>query len=190
MNRHALLSLLALLLCCSTSLPAQKAKTYIPWKNGKLVVSEEGRYLKHENGVPFFWLGETGWLMPQRLNRDEVSYYLNKCKDAGYNMVQVQVLNGVPSMNIYGQYSMTDGFNFKDINRKGIYGYWDHMDYIIKSAASRGIYIGMVCIWGTSRKSPNSSLVQQNHPRKLSPFCPMRIIASFMDGFELSPSHK
>lgn len=147
MNRHALLSLLALLLCCSTSLPAQKAKTYIPWKNGKLVVSEEGRYLKHENGVPFFWLGETGWLMPQRLNRDEVSYYLNKCKDAGYNMVQV--LNGVPSMNIYGQYSMTDGFNFKDINRKGIYGYWDHMDYIIKSAASRGIYIGMVCIWGT-----------------------------------------
>ena len=149
MNRHALLSLLALLLCCSTSLPAQKAKTYIPRKNGKLVVSEEGRYLKHENGVPFFWLGETGWLMPQRLNRDEVSYYLNKCKDAGYNMVQVQVLNGVPSMNIYGQYSMTDGFNFKDINRKGIYGYWDHMDYIIKSAASRGIYIGMVCIWGT-----------------------------------------
>ena len=149
MNRHALLSLLALLLCYSTSLPAQKAKTYIPWKNGKLVVSEEGRYLKHENGVPFFWLGETGWLMPQRLNRDEVSYYLNKCKDAGYNMVQVQVLNGVPSMNIYGQYSMTDGFNFKDINRKGIYGYWDHMDYIIKSAASRGIYIGMVCIWGT-----------------------------------------
>ena len=64
-------------------------------------------------------------------------------------MVQVQVLNGVPSMNIYGRYSMTDGFNFKDINRKGIYGYWDHMDYIIKSAASRGIYIGMVCIWGT-----------------------------------------
>ena len=54
MNRHALLSLLALLLCYSTSLPAQKAKTYIPWKNGKLVVSEEGRYLKHENGVPFF----------------------------------------------------------------------------------------------------------------------------------------
>ena len=149
MNRHALLSLLALLLCYSTSLPAQKAKTYIPWKNGKLVVSEEGRYLKHENGVPFFWLGETGWLMPQRLNRDEVSYYLNKCKDAGYNMVQVHgIPNGVPSMNIYGQYSMIDGFNFKDINRKGIYGYWDHMDYIIQKAEQNGIYIAMVCIWG------------------------------------------
>lgn len=59
MNRHALLSLLALLLCCSTSLPAQKAKTYIPWKNGKLVVSEEGRYLKHE--MEYL---SSGWVKP------------------------------------------------------------------------------------------------------------------------------
>ena len=149
MNRHALLSLLALLLCCSTSLPAQKAKTYIPWKNGKLVVSEEGRYLKHENGVPFFWLGETGWLMPQRLNRDEVSYYLNKCKDAGYNMVQVQVLNGVPSMNIYGQYSMTDGFNFKDINAKGFMDIGTTWTILLKVPLHGASSIGMVCIWGT-----------------------------------------
>ena len=148
MNRHALLSLLALLLCCSTSLPAQKAKTYIPWKNGKLVVSEEGRYLKHENGVPFFWLGETGWLMPQRLNRDEVSYYLNKCKDAGYNMVQVQVLNGVPSMNIYGQYSMTDGFISKISTAKGFMDIGTTWTILLKSAASRGIYIGMVWYLG------------------------------------------
>ncbi len=38
---------------CSTE---ENTKTYIPWDNGKLVVSEEGRYLKHENGAPFFWL--------------------------------------------------------------------------------------------------------------------------------------
>ena len=38
------------------------------WQTGGV---RGGRYLKHENGVPFFWLGETGWLMPQRLNRDE-----------------------------------------------------------------------------------------------------------------------
>ena len=118
MNRHALLSLLALLLCYSIPCRRRKRKRIFleEWQTGGV---RGGRYLKHENGVPFFWLGETGWLMPQRLNRDEVSYYLNKCKDAGYNMVQVQVLNGVPSMNIYGQYSMIDGFNFKDINAKG-----------------------------------------------------------------------
>ena len=44
---------------------------------------------------------------------------------------------------------MTDGYNFKNINQKGVYGYWDHMDYIIRTAAKKGLYIGMVCIWGS-----------------------------------------
>lgn len=149
MKKCIIFLLSALLMEGAVGVFAQKTKTYIPWNNGKLVVSEEGRYLKHENGTPFFWQGETGWLMPQRLNRDEVSYYLEKCKQAGYNMVQVQVLNSVPSYNVYGQASHIDGYNFKGINRKGVYGYWDHMDYIIETAASKGIYIGMVCIWGT-----------------------------------------
>lgn len=117
-------------------------------KTAKLEVSAEGRYLKHENGQPFFWLGDTGWLMPQRLNREEVAFYLDNCSRAGFNVVQVQTLNGVPSMNVYGQYSMTDGFDFSHIDKKGVYGYWDHMDYIIRTAESKGIYIGMVCIWG------------------------------------------
>lgn len=119
-----------------------------PWDNGKLVVSGENRYLKHENGTPFFWLGETGWLLPERLDRDEVSFYLRSCRDAGYNVVQVQTIDGVPAMNAYGQYSMTKGFDFEGINKIGTYGYWDHMDYIIKTAGQNGIYIGMVCIWG------------------------------------------
>ena len=69
-------------------------------------------------------------------------------KKGGYNVVQIQVIDGVPAYNIYGQMSNIDGWNFKDINRKGVYGYWDHMDYIIDQAADKGIYIGMVCIWG------------------------------------------
>lgn len=121
----------------------------LPWENGKLVVSEEGRYLKHENGTPFFWLGETGWLLPERLDRDEASFYLEQCRLRDYNVVQVQTMNQVPSYNFYGQSSLPDGFNFKNINKKGVYGYWDHLDYIIRTAEKKGIYIGMVCIWGT-----------------------------------------
>lgn len=111
-----------------------------PWQHGKLEVSSNQRYLQHSDGTPFFWLGDTGWLMPERLNRDEVSYYLGKCKDAGYNVVQVQTINGVPAYNIYGESSMEEG-------------YWQHMDYIIKTAEQNGIYIGMVCIWGGLVKS-------------------------------------
>ena len=35
-----------------------------------------------------------------------------------------------------------------EINKKGVYGYWDHMDYIISQAEKNGIYIAMVPIWG------------------------------------------
>lgn len=50
MKKFKILPFLLLLLSLSTSVAAQKKtqKTYIPWSNGKLVVSEEGRYLKHE----------------------------------------------------------------------------------------------------------------------------------------------
>ena len=98
MRKFKIFPLLLLLLTLATTTTAQKKtqKTYIPWNNGKLVVSEEGRYLKHENGTPFFWLGETGWLLPERLNRDEAEYYLEQCKRRGYNVIQVQTMNNVP----------------------------------------------------------------------------------------------
>lgn len=148
MNRLFYIAFAILLFSATLNSSAQN-KSGKPWDHGRLIVSEEGRYLKHADGTPFFWLGETGWLMPQRLDRDEVDFYLEQCKQRGYNVVQIQTLNNVPSMNFSGQWSMTDGFNFKDINKKGVYGYWDHMDFIIKAAERKGIYIGMVCVWGT-----------------------------------------
>lgn len=93
-----------LLLSFSTSTDAQQK----PWEHGRLIVSDNQRFLQHEDGAPFFWLGETAWLMPQRLNREEVSHYFQKAHEADYNVVQVQVLNGVPSYNIYGKMSSTE----------------------------------------------------------------------------------
>ena len=70
-----------------------------------LKVSENHRFLQYADGTPFFWLGDTGWLLPQRLDQYEAAGYLSRAAKAGYNVVQVQVLNGVPAMNAYGQYS-------------------------------------------------------------------------------------
>ena len=121
--------------------------------NWRLQVSDNHRYLQYADGKPFFWLGDTGWLLPERLDRAEAEYYLMKCRMAGYNVVQVQVMDGVPSYNIYGQPSLVDGWDFSGIDRKGVYGYWDHLDYIIDVARQNGIYIGMVCIWGSMVKN-------------------------------------
>ena len=88
-----------MLLLMTNSMKAQQK----PWEHGRLQVSDNQRFLQHADGTPFFWLGETAWLMPERLNREEVAYYLDKICDAGYNMTQVQVLNDVPAINVYGQ---------------------------------------------------------------------------------------
>jgi hypothetical protein len=148
MKKLSLIILLAVA-CCQLSV-AQK-----PWDNGRLKVSDNQRYLQFENGKPFFWLGETGWLLPERLDRAEAQYYLQKCRAAGYNMVQIQVLDGVPSYNIYGapSHQMQKGAERKvswtNMGQSADgYGYWDHLDYIISLAEQNGIYIGMVAIWG------------------------------------------
>ncbi len=119
-----------------------------PWSHGALRVSDNHLYLQHEDGTPFFWLGDTGWLLPQRLDRDEVEYYMRRTADAGYNVVQIQVLNGVPSFNRYGRMSHPAGWDMSQASKPGEYGYWEHLDYIVDVAESHGIYIGMVCIWG------------------------------------------
>ncbi len=114
-----------------------------PWDNGRLTVSDNQRFLMHENGTPFFWQGETGWLLPERLDRAEAEWYLQRCREEGYNVVQIQVIDGVPAINIYGQPSHP----LPTAKATG-YGYWDHLDYIVDLAQQNGIYIGMVAIWG------------------------------------------
>lgn len=124
-----------------------------PWDHGDLTVSGNAFYIQHSDGTPFFWMGDTGWLLPQRLDRDEAEMYLANCADTGFNVVQIQVLNGVPSINRYGRLSNPDGWNMSACDRPGEYGYWDHMDHIVDTAERHGIYIGMVCIWGGLVKS-------------------------------------
>lgn len=124
------------------------ASAQAPWKHGPLRVADNQRFLCHADGEPFFWLGDTGWLLPERLDRDEAAYYLKRTAQEGFNVVQIQVINAVPSFNVYGAQSHPEGWNLSAIDSIPGYGYWDHLDYIIGQAEKEGIYIGMVCIWG------------------------------------------
>ena len=65
-NKNLVLFVLLLLLGGElTSASAQgKSGIYKPWRHGRLQVSKENRYLMNADGTPFFWLGDTGWLLP------------------------------------------------------------------------------------------------------------------------------
>ncbi|MCF0208612.1 MAG: DUF4038 domain-containing protein, partial [Bacteroidaceae bacterium] len=147
MKNHFFLSVIAFFCLAITAVVA--APIYKPWSNGKLKVSENSLYIVHENGTPFFWLGNTAWLLPERMNRDDVEFYLTNERLQGYNVEQIQVLNAIPTFNIYGQPANDESFDFAPYTKKGVYGYWDHLDYIVDFAESQGIYIAFDCIWGS-----------------------------------------
>ena len=128
-------------------------------KHGRLIVSQKNpHYLSYKDGTPFFWLGDTGWALFERLNRNEVKYYLEKRKEQGFNVIQAALLfdiDGLNAPNAYGDTplknlnsiipNITAGNSFKDSTE---YDYWDHADYIIQQAAEAGLFIAVLPCWG------------------------------------------
>src|SRR5437879_3834645 len=53
-------------------------------KGMQLQVSPNGRYFVDQDGKPFFYLGDTAWLLFQRLNREEVDEYLKDRAAKGF----------------------------------------------------------------------------------------------------------
>lgn len=123
----------------------------------KLKVSKNQHYFVTEDGKPFFWLGDTGWLAFGKLDRDGIVKYLQDRKEKGFNVVQVMVLHNINAVNVYGDKALinedvskpitTPGNNF---NNKEEYDYWDHIDYTLDVAQKNGIYVAMVPVWGTN----------------------------------------
>jgi hypothetical protein len=151
-----ILSLICLLALVQ-SVSAQK-----PWDNGKLKVANDGRHLQHANGQPFFWLGDTCWLLAQKLNRDQVQAYFADRKAKGFNVVQTVVVQMLTDKNVYDDGALVDG----DITKLNVtpgsapgdpaqYDYWDHVDFIIETAAANGIYLAIAPTWShTVRRAP------------------------------------
>ena len=124
-----------------------------------LKVNQQGRYFETINGKPFFWLGDTGWLLFKKLSREEAVAYLDNRAAKGFNVIQVMALHGLDIVNFYGDSALvnkkidhpalTQGNDFKNSLQ---YDYWDHVNYIIDEAAKRKIYIAFVTVWGSAVK--------------------------------------
>jgi hypothetical protein len=144
----------------------------------RLKVSANNRYFATATGKPFFWLGDTGWLLFSKLNREEAEKYLEDRRCKGFNVIQVMVLHSVAVVNAYGDSALNNknvatprvvpGNSFAD---KKTYDYWDHVNYIVDLAAQKGIYIAMVPIWGSNIKE---KLVNQLQARAYAEFLAKR----------------
>jgi hypothetical protein len=114
--------------------------------HGKLKVSDNKRYLVFEDGTPFFYLGDTGWELFHRLNKDETEKYLENRRAKGFTVIQAVVLaevDGLNTPNAEGNKPLINNDPAKPDE-----AYFAHVDWVIKKAAEKGIFIGLLPTWG------------------------------------------
>ena len=133
----------------------------------RLKVSANHRFFTTSDGKPFFWLGDTGWLLFSKLTREDAEKYLEDRRKKGFNLIQVMVLHSVGAVNVYGDSALIN----KNVatprilvnglsSDKSQHDYWSHVDYIVDLAAKKGIYIAMVPVWGANVKEKHVNQAQ------------------------------
>jgi hypothetical protein len=140
----------------------------------QLKVSENGRHLVDEEGNPFFWLGDTGWALFQKLAREEVALYFKTRAQQGFSVIHAAVYNKNPFVlsplsNVYGDLPfinddllrpfITPGSNTND---SLAYDYWDHVEFVINTADQYGLYINLLPIFGISEGEGYNLITTEN----------------------------
>jgi len=153
MNKFLVIPLLYLLISAKSA--AQ------PWKDhGMLGISKENpHYFQFQDGTPFFWLGDTGWEMLHRLNREEIAVYMENRKAKGFNVIQTVIISEFIHMDKQVNYYNDSIFHNENPETPLItlgnrpendyeYDFWDHVDYAVSVAESKGLYLGLLPSWG------------------------------------------
>lgn len=118
----------------------------------RIKVSDNHRFLVFEDGRPFFYLGDTGWELFHRLNREEAAKYLTDRAQKGFTVIQavaIAELDGHSDPNPYGHLPLTDLDPAHPAVKDGPENdYWDHVDWIVDKANELGLVIGFLPTWG------------------------------------------
>jgi len=118
----------------------------VDFKHGRLKISENKRFLVFEDGTPFFYLADTGWELFHRLSKPETEKYLENRREKGFTVIQAVVLaelDGLNTPNAEGEKPLINNDPTKP-NEK----YFAHVDWVIKKAVEKGIFIGLLPTWG------------------------------------------
>lgn len=118
----------------------------VDFKHGKLRISENKRFLVFEDGTPFFYLGDTGWELFHRMNKAETETYLENRREKGFTVIQAVVLaelDGLGTPDAEGNKPLIDNDPLRPDE-----AYFAHVDWVIKKAGEKGLFIGLLPTWG------------------------------------------
>ncbi len=102
------------------------------------------------DGKPFFWLGDTAWLLFSRMTDEEAFTYLQNRSEKGFNVIQATLIHFWDKpVKVCGDprklYFETEE-------------YWQHCDRIIDKAAELGLTMALLPSWGGIVRSGHLNL--------------------------------
>jgi hypothetical protein len=121
-----------------------------------LGISDSGRHLTRD-GQPFFWLGDTVWLLAQVPSREELELYLRTRAEQGFTVIQLTAVMG--EERVWGTARATSRgdrpFLDNDVLRPAVtpgadpadqteYDYWDHLDHVLARIHAHGLQAAVV----------------------------------------------
>jgi hypothetical protein len=111
----------------------------------KLKVSPNGRYFVDQQDKPFFYLGDTAWLLFQRLDSKEVDDYLKDRAGKGFTVIQAYVLRGLDARHPDGATSLLGEKPLIDRDpARPNEAFFKNVDYVINRANELGLMMALV----------------------------------------------
>lgn len=133
-----------------------------------LKIASDHKSFTTSNDLPFFWLGDTGWLLFKKCTRAEAIYYLDTRKKQGFNVIQAMLLHELTVTDVKGDSALIGSDVSKPNDSKG---YWAMVDFVIAEAAKRKMYMALVPVWGGNVKGGH---VSENQARAYAQFLAAR----------------
>lgn len=117
------------------------------YSHGFLKINENGRGFCHDDGKPFFWLGDTLWSCPSKATMDEWKELIAVRSAQGFNVAQV---NSLPQHDCSGvndyRIPFEIGEEMWDL-KKLKPEYFQYFDEQMRITAEAGMVTAMVVLW-------------------------------------------
>lgn len=113
-------------------------------QHGPVSVSNDGFFLMHEDGTPFFWLGDTAWNGPMLSSADDWFYYIDnrvRQRFTGVQWVATQ-FRAAPEGNLFHQLAYT-GKEVVQVNP----AFFQELDQRVNALNNAGLLNAPVLLW-------------------------------------------
>lgn len=113
----------------------------------KLEISSNQRYFTLD-GAPFFWLGDTAWLLFSKLTPEESRVYLENRAQKGFTVIQATLVHKHGYALATGAPALTDDDFARPFEPNSANGYWAHVLNTVRYARSLGLFMALLPAWG------------------------------------------